>query len=36
MALHLRGPVLLDDELTAGQAWVVGDRITFEHGTRAS
>jgi len=30
MALHLRGPVLLDDERTAGQAWVVGDRITFE------
>ncbi len=30
MALHLRGPVLLDDERVAGQAWVVGDRITFE------
>ncbi len=30
MALHLRGPVLLDAERTAGQAWVVGDRITFE------
>lgn len=30
MVLHLRGPVLLDDEHTAGQAWVVGDRITFE------
>ncbi len=30
MVLHLRGPVLLDDEHTAGQAWVVGDRITLE------
>jgi imidazolonepropionase-like amidohydrolase len=30
MVLHLRGPVLLDDEREAGQAWVVGDRITFE------
>jgi imidazolonepropionase-like amidohydrolase len=30
MVLHLRGPVLLDDERVAGQAWVVGDRITFE------
>jgi imidazolonepropionase-like amidohydrolase len=30
MTLHLRGPVLLDDERTAGQAWVVGDRVTFE------
>lgn len=30
MTLHLRGPVLLDDEHVAGEAWVVGDRITFE------
>ncbi len=30
MAAHLRGPVLLDDEREAGEAWVVGDRITFE------
>ena len=30
MALHLRGPVLLDDERVAGEAWVVGDRITFQ------
>jgi imidazolonepropionase-like amidohydrolase len=30
MVLHLRGPVLLDDERVAAQAWVVGDRITFE------
>ena len=28
--LHLRGPVLLGDERVAQQAWVVGDRITFE------
>jgi imidazolonepropionase-like amidohydrolase len=30
MALHLRGPVLADDGHVAGQAWVVGDRVTFE------
>lgn len=28
--LHLRGPVLLGDERTADEAWVVGGRITFE------
>lgn len=30
MALHLRGPVVVDDDRVAPQAWVVGDRITFE------
>jgi len=30
MALHLRGPVLLDDERVAPEAWVVGDRVTYE------
>jgi imidazolonepropionase-like amidohydrolase len=29
MTLHLRGPVLLGDERAAGEAWVVGDRVTF-------
>jgi len=28
--LRLRGPVLLDDEREAAEAWVVGGRITFE------
>ncbi|MDM8083565.1 amidohydrolase family protein [Cellulomonas cellasea] len=28
--LHLRGPVLLDDEREAAEAWVVGGRVTFE------
>lgn len=27
--LHLRGPVLLDDEREVGQAWVVGGRLTL-------
>ena len=30
MALHLRGPVLLGDERVVGEAWVVGERVTFE------
>lgn len=29
MTAHLRGPVLLGDERVAGEAWVVGDRLTF-------
>ncbi|GIG21823.1 amidohydrolase [Cellulomonas chitinilytica] len=27
--LHLRGTVVLDDEREVGEAWVVGDRLTF-------
>ncbi|WP_028047052.1 amidohydrolase family protein [Cellulomonas sp. URHE0023] len=30
MVLHLRGTVVLDDEREAGEAWVVGGRLTFE------
>lgn len=33
-ALHLRGPVIVDDERVAAQAWVVGGRITFERPAR--
>ncbi|GIG25260.1 amidohydrolase family protein [Cellulomonas denverensis] len=29
-ALHLRGPVIVDGDRVAAQAWVVGGRITFE------
>lgn len=28
--LHLRGTIVLDDERAVGEAWVVGDRLTFE------
>lgn len=28
--LHLTGPVVLDDDRTVGEAWVVGGRVTFE------
>ncbi|MGN8246737.1 amidohydrolase family protein [Cellulomonas soli] len=27
--LHLRGTIVLDDEREVGEAWVVGDRLTF-------
>ena len=33
--LHLRGPVLVDDEHVVGEAWVVGDRVTFVRPTGA-
>lgn len=33
--LHLTGPVVLDDDRVAGQAWVVGGRITFDRPTAA-
>ena len=29
MTLHLSGPVLTGDDRVAGEAWVVGDRVTF-------
>jgi len=29
-ALHLTGPVVLDDDRVAAEAWVVGGRLTFE------
>ncbi|MEV7972993.1 amidohydrolase family protein [Cellulomonas sp. NPDC089187] len=28
-AVHLRGPVVLDDDRVAPEAWLLGDRITF-------
>jgi imidazolonepropionase-like amidohydrolase len=31
--LHLRGTVVVDDEREAGEAWVVGGRLTFERPT---
>ncbi len=33
--LHLTGPVVLDDDRVVGQAWVVGDRLTFTRPTGA-
>jgi imidazolonepropionase-like amidohydrolase len=35
-ALHLRGPVVVDDEHVAPQAWVVGGRITFDRPARVA
>ncbi|GEL94370.1 amidohydrolase family protein [Cellulomonas composti] len=34
--LHLRGTIVVDDDREAGEAWVLGGRLTFERPARAT